>query len=210
MDSSENGNGEESTTRVRRRPRRRSPVLKFLGVGVAVLGIGAVGLLIQNNKKYAAMKPKVEKIVEMDIPEAPGCESLDDISREIIEEGGRNVVIGVYSYGKRSSVQCVKLVGRHFFNHDIAFYTIDHDVCRLSINELSEEGVLGSPVEISECPLVIFLKHGSEVAREEGLDELEIQKRLDDIYHGGRDSMKQLEAVWNKSRRDSGHTESRR
>jgi hypothetical protein len=56
---------------------------------------------------------------------------------------------------------------------------------------MADEGTIGSKVEMSDCPLTLFIKDGKEIAREKKMDYPALQNKIDDLYHGGKKLLEQ-------------------
>ncbi len=169
---------------------KTTPIIPFLIVGAVVVGIGMIIILTasKNAQEQAARQSATSTRVIDNVPDPPGYQKLRDVDASLVK-GSSSVVIGVYPMGQHSKVHPVKRASQGYWNHDVKFFIADHDITRLTLNDFAGSGTLKAKVSSSDCPLYIFLRNGSEVFRQKGMDFDSLQTQIDNFFHGGKRSM---------------------
>ena len=65
-------------------------------------------------------------------------------------------------------------------------------------SELAGEGILSTAVETSDCPLIFFFKDGREVYQEKNMTIQTVQEKIDELFHGGINSLKEAGEILKK------------
>jgi hypothetical protein len=172
---------------------KTTPIIPFLIVGAVVVGVGMIIILSANKsaQEQAAQQAANSTRVIDNVPDPPGYQKLRDVDASGVKSAS-SMVIGVYPMGQHSKVHPVKRASQGYWNHDVMFVIADHDITRLTLNDLASSGALKASVNSADCPLYIFLRNGSEVYRQQGMDYDALQRQIDNLFHGGKSSMPSL------------------
>jgi hypothetical protein len=169
---------------------KTTPIIPFLIVGAVVVGIGMIVILTASKnaqEQRARQAARGPKIIDH-VPDPPGYQKLRDVEQSAVK-GASSLVLGVYPMGQHSKVHAVKRASKGYWNHDVTFMIADHDISRLTLGDLVSAGVLKSNILMSDCPLMVFIRNGREVYREKNMKFDDLQRQIDDLFHGGKRSM---------------------